>query len=307
MKTILAWIRCMRLQTLPVSAAGVIIAIFLTRLMREFNFVPAALCLTFAILAQIVSNMVNEYYDFKRGADKPGRVGFKRSLAEGDVSAESLYYVVIGLIITTAAVGCAMIPYGGWWLVPVGIVIGLGAMAYSAGPYPLSYHALGELAVFIFFGLVPVNMTFYVIAGRFSILALFTSMAVGFMGVNVLLVNNYRDCDEDRANGKRTATVITGKRLTAVAYFLNGLAAMVMTAPFWILCTQTHRISGGFIIALYVYSVCHIVLTGLLVTLKGRKLNLVLSLTAILMFVFALIMAYNMEYTLHHHQVFYHW
>ena len=192
------WLECFRLRTLPVSLSGVIIAIGLAKFHHEFRWVPALLCLVFALLAQVVSNMANEYFDYLKGTDKPGRVGPRRGVTEGDIKPTTLRNATFGLLAVTCIVGCCLIPYGGWWLLPVGIVIALAALAYSTGPYPLSYHGLGELTVFIFFGLVPVNLTYYVQALRFDPIVLLMSITIGLLGVNVLLVNNYRDVDDDR-------------------------------------------------------------------------------------------------------------
>ena len=125
--------------------SGVIIAIGLAKWHHEFKWVPALLCLAFALLAQIVSNMANEYFDYLKGTDKPGRVGPRRGVTEGDITPTTLRNATLGMLAAAGVVGCCLIPYGGWWLLPVGILIALGAFAYSAGPYPLSYHGMGEL------------------------------------------------------------------------------------------------------------------------------------------------------------------
>ena len=166
---------CFRLRTLPVSMSGVIIAIGIAKWMGHFKWVPALLCLVFALLAQIVSNTANEYFDYLKGTDKPGRVGPRRGVTEGDIKPSTLRNVTLGLMALAGIVGCGLIPYGGWWLLPIGIVIGLAALAYSTGPYPLSYHGLGELTVFIFFGLVPVNLTYFVQALRWDGMPLTTA------------------------------------------------------------------------------------------------------------------------------------
>ena len=228
------WLECFRLRTLPVSLSGVIIAIGLAKNQNRFQWVPALLCLAFALLAQIASNTANEYFDYLHGADKPGRVGPRRGVTEGDIRPSTLRNVTFGLLALAGAVGCCLIPYGGWWLLPVGIVIALGALAYSAGPYPLSYHGLGELMVFIFFGLVPVNLTYYVMTLWFDPWVFQFSVAIGLLGVNVLLVNNYRDVEDDREAGKRTSVVIFGRKAAAWAYLINGYAAMAVLAVFWL-------------------------------------------------------------------------
>ena len=183
----------MRLRTLPVSLSGVVIATALAWWRGHFAWMPALLCLLFALLAQVASNFANEYYDFKHGADKKGRVGPRRGVTEGDIRPHTLLIVTFATLATAGMVGCCLIPYGGWWLLPVGIGIALGALAYSTGPYPLSYHGLGELAVFLFFGVIPVTLTYYVQALRIEPLVILASMSTGLLGVNVLLVNNYRD------------------------------------------------------------------------------------------------------------------
>ena len=229
------WLECFRLRTLPVSLSGVVIAIGLAKWYGHFKLVPALLCLVFALLAQIVSNTANEYFDYLKGTDKPGRVGPRRGVTEGDISPKTLRNVTFGLLALACAVGCCLIPYGGWWLLPVGIVIALAALAYSTGPYPLSYHGLGELTVFIFFGLVPVNLTYYVQALRWDPLVLMASITTGLLAVNVLLVNNYRDVEDDLEAGKRTSVVIFGRKPAALAYLINGYAGMGMLSALWVL------------------------------------------------------------------------
>ena len=237
-KKIKIWLECFRLRTLPVSLSGVVIAIGLAKWHGHFHWAPALLCLVFALLAQIVSNTANEYFDYLHGADKPGRVGPRRGVTEGDISPTTLRNVTAGLLVAAGIVGCCLIPYGGWWLLPVGIVIALGALAYSTGPYPLSYHGLGELMVFIFFGVVPVNLTYYVQALRWDPLVLLMSITIGLLGVNVLLVNNYRDVDDDREAGKRTSVVIYGRKAAAFSYLLNGYTGMAILAVFWFMIAR---------------------------------------------------------------------
>ena len=229
------WLECFRLRTLPVSLSGVVIAIGLAVWHEHFKWIPALLCLGFALLAQIASNTANEYFDYLRGTDKPGRVGPRRGVTEGDIKPATLRNVTFGLLALAAVMGCGLIPYGGWWLLPVGIVIALAALAYSTGPYPLSYHGLGELTVFIFFGLVPVNLTYYVMALRFDPLVMLFSITIGLMGVNVLLVNNYRDVEDDREAGKKTQTVMRGRPITAFAYLLNGYVGIAILTVFWLM------------------------------------------------------------------------
>ena len=156
------WIEAMRLRTLPVSVAGVVAGCAMAAGAGRLNVAVAAICLAFAVLAQIASNFANEYFDYKAGFDGPGRDGPRRGVSEGDISPRAMRAATLITLAVACALGCLLILYGGWWLLGAGAVIALGAMAYSAGPYPLSRHCLGEVAVVFFFGIVPVNLTYYV-------------------------------------------------------------------------------------------------------------------------------------------------
>lgn len=283
-RTIKIWIECARLRTLPVSVAGVIMASGIAVLYHRFEWLPALLCFVFAVLAQVVSNFANEYYDFRRGTDKKGRVGPRRGVTEGDITPGLLLRVTIGTLAVACAVGCGLIPFGGWWLIPVGILIAVFAFAYSAGPYPLSYHGLGDVAVLVFFGLVPVNLTFYLQAGYFAPLAILASVTIGLMGVNVLLVNNYRDVDDDREAHKRTTVVIFGRKVASAAYLINGyvgislLAPLWFAAPLWVLAVPA------------LYLVLHTVTWNRLTHSDGAALNPLLGATARNMLIFAVLL-----------------
>ena len=283
-RTIKIWIECARLRTLPVSVAGVIMASGIAVLYHRFEWLPALLCFAFAVLAQVVSNFANEYYDFRRGTDKKGRVGPRRGVTEGDITPGLLLRVTIGTLAVACAVGCGLIPFGGWWMIPVGILIAVFAFAYSAGPYPLSYHGLGDVAVLVFFGLVPVNLTFHLQAGYFAPLAILASVTIGLMGVNVLLVNNYRDVDDDREAHKRTTVVIFGRKVASAAYLINGyvgislLAPLWFAAPLWVLAVPA------------LYLVLHTVTWNRLTHSDGAALNPLLGATARNMLIFAVLL-----------------
>lgn len=277
------WIEAMRLRTLPVSLAGVIFAAGICVLYKEVNIPVLILCAVFATLAQVASNFANEYYDFRDGLDKAGREGPRRGVTEGDITPgvmKRAAFITLGL---AGVVGIILVAvWGAPWMYAAGAAIALGAMAYSAGPWPLSRHGLGEVAVVIFFGVVPVTLTCLLCGVPFRPWLLEVSAAFGLLGANVLIVNNYRDLEEDKAVGKRTLAVILGPRLTGSLYVACGFLAVLFTMPAWM---ATMR--GGWI-APCCYLVLHLTLYHQLVTRKGRALNPVLGKTAMLMLVFAL-------------------
>ncbi len=280
----------MRLRTLPVSASGVLLAIGIAVWQNHFRWIPAILCLVFALMAQVVSNFANEYYDYRRGADKKGRVGPRRGVTEGDIEPKTLRNVTYLTLAITCLVGCGLIPYGGWQMIPVGIMIAVFALAYSAGPYPLSYHGLGELTVFLFYGMVPVIFSYYVIAGRMDALAVLGGITIGFMGVNVLLVNNYRDMDDDIDAGKRTAVVIFGRKLAAAAYLFNGFMAIAMLSPLWFMIYLNDCLSHWVYLVPLLYLVMHTITWIKLNRSTGAALNPLLGETARNMLIFTVLM-----------------
>ena len=274
------WIEAMRLRTLPVSTAGVLVACAYALARDCFRPEVAALCLVFAILAQITSNFANEYYDWANGSDRPGREGFRRGVTEGDISPKAMRRATFATLATACAVGCCLIPFGGWILVPIGIAIAVFALAYSAGPYPLSRHGLGDVAVLAFFGIVPVTMTYYLQAGTVDSFVIAGSVGIGLLGVNVLIVNNYRDVDDDRAAGKRTTVVIFGRRAAAAAYLIFGLAGAVLTMGIW-------GLRNVYIIAPIIYLALHYSTWRRIVASNGAALNPLLGATARNMLIYA--------------------
>lgn len=277
------WIEAMRLRTLPVSLAGVTAAAGYSELYGITRWGVLALCATFAVLAQIASNFANEYYDYKDGLDKPGRVGPRRGVTEGDITPRAMKRATFITLALACVVGCCLIPFGGWKLIIAGIIIGLGALSYSAGPYPLSRHALGEVAVFLFFGLVPVTLTYYVQAGNIPHMVWAGAGAIGFLGSNILIVNNYRDVEDDRSCGKTTLAVKWGRPVVRLIYLFNGLIAVGLMLPAWL------SLPSWTLIAPALFLMAH---TGLWMQLghkDGTRLNSLLGKTAILMFLYTLL------------------
>ena len=280
------WIEAMRLRTLPVSVAGVLAGTACAIYCGGFNTLPFIISLFFAILAQIASNFANEYFDFKKGLDKKGRAGFRRGVTEGDISPKAMLGATLGVLAFDCLLGLSLIYWGGWWLIPVGIAIALFALGYSAGPYPLSHHGLGEIAVIIFFGIVPVCFTCFVQTGDRENLWSLTfpvGMAIGLMGANVLIVNNYRDVEDDRAAGKHTTVVIFGRKTMSNIYFFNGVIACILLV--WVTIGRFPILwQAGTLL----YLNFHYLLWTRMRHSEGSELNPLLGKTAILMFALSL-------------------
>ena len=225
------WISAARPRTLPASASPVIAASAYAFYAGTFRWVPAVLCLLFALLAQVASNMANDYFDYVKGSDKAGRVGPRRAVASGDITPRAMLMGTFCVLGVACAVGLGLVFFAGWQLIPIGVIIAVFALAYTAGPYPLAYHGLGDVTVFLFFGLVAVNMTYYVQALQFDADVFLLSIAMGLLSINILLVNNYRDMEEDAAANKRTTVVLFGRRFALWWYFVNGVIAVLLLLP----------------------------------------------------------------------------
>ena len=279
------WIEAMRLRTLPVSVAGVIAGTGCAIMLDSFKAAPALACLVFAILAQIAANFGNEYYDFKNGIDRKGRAGFRRGVTEGEIDPQSMKRATFVVLALAAVVGCTMLFYGPWWLIIVGVLIMMFALAYSAGPYPLSHHGLGDLAVIIFFGIIPVTFTCFLQTGDRDGMNIIvpTSLAVGLLAANVLIVNNYRDMEDDEAVGKRTTVVIFGRKFMSLTYLISGMTGMVVMLPVWV------RLPVWALAVPVIYIALHLKVWLKLRRAEGGALNPLLGRTAVNLLVFSLL------------------
>lgn len=223
------WLAAARPRTLPAAVAPVIVGSALAWRAGAFDAGAAAICLAFALLVQVGANFANDYYDFGRGADTTGRVGPRRAVAAGLVAPATMRRAM-GLTFGLALlVGLALIAWGGWWLVIVGVVSVASGLAYTGGPYPLGYHGLGDVFVFVFFGLVAVCVTFFVQTGRLGVDAILAAVAIGALTTNILVVNNYRDAESDARASKRTLVVRWGKPF---AQWQFGIAHLIASAVF---------------------------------------------------------------------------
>lgn len=231
-----AWVLAIRPRTLTASAMPVVMACCMSWLVYgQFRLVPAVICLIFALLAQVASNLANDYFDYKNGGDVPeARVGPARAVVSGWISPEAMSVVLAGVIVVACGVGMTLVWYGGWWMMIVGVVCVIGLLGYSAGPFPASRHALGDVMVVVFYGLVPVIVTTYLVSGvwpglsQSGWLVIMVALAEGLASDNILVLNNYRDYDNDKAEGKLTLIVLAGKRFGEIIYLLNGIVALLL-------------------------------------------------------------------------------
>lgn len=229
-----AWVAAVRPKTLAASVSPVLVACALAYRNGVFQLVPAVLCLLVAVLAQVASNFANDYYDFKKGADTYDRLGQSRAVASGWIRPETMLKAALTVLTATCLCGFGLLFYGGWWLLFPGILIVVCVLAYSAGPYPLAYKGWGDVCVILFYGVIPLCLTYYVQAHMFTWTAFLLSLAMGLLSVNILVVNNYRDYVQDAAVGKRTTIVLFGRKFGKTFYLVNAILAIVFAYPVYL-------------------------------------------------------------------------
>ncbi len=217
------WFSALRPRTLPAAIAPVLVGTAFAAHEGKLVWPAALACLGFALLIQIGTNFANDYYDFIKGADTAERVGPSRAVASGLVAPATMKRVMIVVFAAAFLVGLSLLPYGGWPLLVIGVTSILCGVAYTGGPYPLGYNGLGDLFVFIFFGLVAVCATYFVQAGAVTLPVVLASAAIGALAANILVLNNYRDVETDANAGKRTLVVRWGRGF-AQAQFAASLA-----------------------------------------------------------------------------------
>jgi 1,4-dihydroxy-2-naphthoate polyprenyltransferase len=199
-----AWVMAARPRTLPAAMAPVIAGSALAFYDGTFQPGPALAALSGALLLQVGANFANDFLDYQKGADAKGRLGPTRVTTAGLLSVRAVQTgtgVVFGL---AALCGVYMALSAGWVVICIGLLSVLAAYAYTGGPYPLGYNGLGEVFVFLFFGLAAVGGTYYVQARTFTAAALAVCIPLGLLIVAILVVNNLRDIEGDRAAGKHT-------------------------------------------------------------------------------------------------------
>ncbi len=227
------WLLAARPNTLPAAVVPVLVGSALA--FRDGAFQPlAALAALFAaVCIQIGTNLANDVHDFRKGADT-ARVGPTRVTTAGLLAPEAVergMWLVFGL---AALAGLYLVYVGGWPIVLIGVASILAGVAYTAGPFPLGYNGLGDLFVFLFFGLAGVMGTYYVQALAVTWPAFLAAIPVGALTTNVIVVNNVRDADTDRAVGKRTLAVLLGRIVARAEYALLVAVAYLTPLALWL-------------------------------------------------------------------------
>ncbi len=230
MSTLRHWLHAIRPKTLGISVAPVIVACALAW-SRQQTLAPIlalaiALC---ALLIQVAANLYNDAADFERGADTPDRLGPPRATAEGWLGAQQVKAGAWLCFALAFAIGIYLASVGGWPIVVIGLLSLVAGYAYTGGPWPISYSPTGELFVFLFFGLVAVTGSDYLLTSSIHGNTLPVGAAIGLLASAVLLVNNYRDLDTDRKANKLTLVHYLGR--TRSRWLYRTLLALPLLLP----------------------------------------------------------------------------
>lgn len=283
-QTLQAWMLAIRPRTLPAAAAGVVMGSAVAWRDGFFRLDAALACLFAALLLQIGSNLANDVFDFERGTDTPERLGPTR-VTQAGLLTPSQVKVGMGVVFGVAALlGLYLAWLGGLPIILIGVAAIISAIAYTGGPFPLGYHGLGDIFVFIFFGLAAVAGTYYVQADSVSAAAWWMSVPPGLIITAILVVNNLRDIENDRKGNKRTLAVIFGERFTKAEYLLCMAGAyLVLPLAAWAGIVSWFSLLAWGSLPLAFRA------TRTVFTQKGRPLNAALAGTGQTAFVFSVL------------------
>ena len=280
-----AWMLAIRPKTLPAGAVPVVLGSALAAVDGRFRLLPALVALICALGIQVATNFINEIYDFRKGADTAERLGPTRTVAAGIISEKTMIKVSASLAAGVFFLGLYLVYTSGWPILLIGLLSLLFAWGYTGGPYPIAYSGLGDLFVFIFFGLVAVGGTYYVQAHDLVLPVLIAAVAPGAFSVNILLVNNIRDIATDRRVGKMTLPARIGAKWARRLYVALTVVAYLVPALLW----QNHY-SPWAMLSLLSLPLAFVMIRTLYAS-EGRELNHVLAGTGKLMTMHGLLFA----------------
>lgn len=280
-----AWGLAIRPKTLTGAAIPVMIGCALADMYDKLQVLPAVLCFLFAFLMQIDANFINDLFDYLKGSDREDRLGPERACAQGWITVSAMKAGIAVVTVLAAITGLSLLFFSGWEMIPVGVACIVFAFLYTAGPYPLAYHGWGDVLVLVFFGFVPVGCTFYVMAHTWTTPVTVASLACGLIIDTLLMMNNFRDREQDAISGKRTLIVRWGARAGLILYFMLGMAACWCCLYF----TSEGKIWAAVLPQLYL--IPHIFTTLKMARInKGKALNLILGETSRNMLLFGMLL-----------------
>lgn len=277
------WLEATRPKTLAASFVPVLIGTVMAVYDNYFNFTTFLLTGICAVLIQIVTNFINEVYDFKKGVDNPNRVGPRRAVAAGLIQPNIMIKVIKIIFVIILALGMILVFMGGGIIIFIAGILSLAfAFFYSGGPYPLAYKGISDIFVLIFFGIVAVTGTYYLQTHKITLEIFIASLAPGFLSMNILGINNIRDIETDKNAGKVTLAIILGERASKILYvFLNFLAFLVPVILF-LLTKNIYFLSPLLVFPFSIF------LCIKLSNSSGKRLNKVLAQTGGLLFLYGI-------------------
>ena len=234
MSPIKLWATAVRPRTLPAAIAPVLVGTSLAITSDQFRALPFVAALVVSLFMQIGTNLANDYSDARRGADTEDRLGPVRVTAGGLVPPRQVLVATAVTFGLAVLCGIYLIAIAGWELLAVGAASILAGILYTGGPKPYGYEGLGEVFVFLFFGIVAVTGSYFVQAQALPWEAFALSVPVGLLASAILVVNNVRDLETDRRAGKRTLAVRLGRERTRMLYAVMIYLAFVTTPITWV-------------------------------------------------------------------------
>lgn len=286
------WLLAARPKTLPAALAPILVGVALAQHDGQFAALPALAAALGALLLQLGSNFANDYFDFFKGADTADRLGPLRVTAGGLISPAQLRWGMVAVFGLAALIGLYLIAVGGWPILAIGVASILAALLYTGGPFPFGYYGLGDLFVFIFFGLVAVCGTYYVQALGLTPAVVIAAVPTGLLITAILVVNNLRDIETDARAGKRTLAVMIGRSATRVEYALLVGIAYLLPLALWLLWGYSVLTLLPWLSLPLAYKLLRAIRTNT----DGPSLNRALAGTARLSLVFSLLLAVGLAF-----------
>ena len=281
-----SWLLAARPKTLLAAFVPVIVGSALAINIGKFFLLNSLIALLCSLLIQIGTNFTNDLYDFLKGADNHKRKGPLRVLSSGLISVTEMKMGSFLIFFLSFLFGLYLVKSAGIVILIIGVVSIIAGIAYTAGPFPLAYNGLGDIFVFMFFGVVGTMGTYYLHTKEFSILSFLASIPVGALITNILIINNYRDIEEDKAAGKNTLAVLLGKNFTRyqfiffiiISFLIPAFLFFVFHFHIWIFLPYI-TIPLAYRLILMIY------------TFDGLQLNKTLELTAKFSAIFGILFA----------------